>query len=182
MSNGIHDPKKQVYGMEKPSTRILSEEELAWMEGRSVPKPMKRAKEEITLEDNDIVMPDETGGYIPVQPKQKVIYTPEKKDDNTIVVNNANKKVEVRFETSAPKPDGSSKPVVFSVTVNNAAVDITEDGISILMKNDLEIKPPTLIPMTIIMDSGIQYSVVYAGGKHRLGNFTNISFARIGDE
>lgn len=165
-----HDPKKQVFNMQKPKSKELSEEELAWLNGETL--PANEEKKPIATNVNPEVLQD-------IKYVSPTVRTEQVRDENTIVINNANKKVEVRFETSAPKPDGSSKPVVFSVTVNNAAVDATDDGISILMRNDLEIKPPTLVPMTIIVNEKAKYSVVYAGGKHRLGNFTNISFAII---
>lgn len=174
-----HDPNKQRYGMEKPARRELSDTELAWLNGDIVYEP----DTDTNTSNNDIDAGTKTTFIASNSAGTKSVIsniditTAKLSNDNTIVIDNANRKVEVIFTGNS-----SNKQVTFSVTINNAAVDITDDGVSILMRNDLEIKPPTLVPMTIIVDNGTKYSVVYAGGKHRLGNFTNISFARIGDE
>lgn len=179
--------EKQKYGMEKASPRMLTPEELSFIEGRTAPKPIARDDEEVTLDEGDKVTPMPGGGFEQYRAEQPQTFNmqqvPVLQDvqysDNTIVIDDADKQVELRFETSVPRPDGTSKSVVFSVSIGNSSIDISEDGISILTRSDIDIKPPTLVPLTIIVDSGKQYDVVYAGGKHRFGKFTNISFARI---
>lgn len=182
-----HDPKKQVIGMQNPMAKTYSKEELDWLEGKTVETDSNNSDgtDVLTKITNEVQSAPANTDDMPrslaispvvTQPAVQVVSQPAAQD-NTVVINDANKKVEIILNSTI-----NNKNVSFGVTVNNAAVDVTEDGISILMRNDLEIKPPTLVPMTIIVSERVKYSVVYAGGKHRLGNFTNISFARIGDE
>lgn len=180
--------EKQKYGMEKASPRTLTEEELLFINNKVPKKPIERAEEEVTLTDADKVQPVPGGGFEPFKQPEPVVQTPAfvaapaapvKQPDNTIVINDANKHVELIFETSVPRPDGTPKKVVFSVSIGNSSVDITDDSISILIRSDVDIKPPTLVPMTIIVDNGEHHEVIYAGGKHKFGKFTNISFVKL---
>lgn len=186
-----HDPKKQVIGMQNPMAKTYSKEELDWLEGKTVETDSDNSDETdvLTKITNEVQSSPANTDDMPrslaispvvTQPAVQVVSQPVAQD-NTIVINDANKKVEVRFETQIPKGD-SMKTITFSVAVNNVSVDATEDGVSIFMKNDITIKPPTLIPLTLIVNDSIKYDVIYTGGRHRLNNFINMVFVRISDE
>lgn len=180
-----HDPKKQVYGMERVKSRTLSDEELAFMKG--VELPSKKKSDDTPVETDaasPVVMPvAETRPQVkPIQEDITFSDRPSPISDDTIVITDATNTVEIVFEISQPDKDGKAqKPIAFSVTIKNSSIDISEDGISILIRGDIDVRPPTLVPLYIIVNDREKFNVMYTGGKHRFGKFTNISFAKLDD-
>lgn len=162
---------------------MLTKEELAFVTGRKVDEISdeemadREQQAKTKAEEKPVKVrpePVSTGSYY--QPELSVAQKPTQAD-NIIEIKNQNIKVSIIYTHDVTKNDGSTKQVTFSVTINAYSVETSSDGISMLIEGNIDIKPPTLIPMIIEVNSE-KYNVVYAGAKHTLGKFINISFVR----
>lgn len=85
---------------------------------------------------------------------------------NTVTIENNN----IPFEIAYPHDTK-----LMSVGLRAMSVDISEDSVSILMQDNVQIKLPKLVPLHLTVN-GAPYSVCWAGGSHKFGKFKHISF------
>lgn len=183
------------FQISKGNVRQLSEEEKAFIEGRDTqPKSVlvgstpAEAASGITR-----MIPDGKGGFRPVTspvpdvevesdvappvavavnetaaPVQQPIQKP---GEGIIRIKDAKKRVDLICKGKFGDSDG-----IFSVGMSAVSVDVAPDeGISVLVRADVDVCPPTLCNMLLRID-GVEYRVLYAGGKHRLGGYINMPF------
>ena len=86
--------------------------------------------------------------------------------DNTVTIENKN----IRFEVAYPYDTK-----LMSVGLKAMSVDISEDSVSILMQDTVQLKLPKLTPLHLAVE-GAPYKVCWAGGSHNFGKFKHISF------
>lgn len=183
------------FQISKGNVRQLSEEEKAFIEGRDTqPKSVlvgstpAEAASGITR-----MIPDGKGGFRPVTspvPDVEVesdvappvavavnettapIQQPVQKPGEGIIrIKDAKKRVDLICKGKFGDSDG-----IFSVGMSAVSVDVAPDeGISVLVRADVDVCPPTLCNMLLRID-GVEYRVLYAGGKHRLGGYINMPF------
>lgn len=96
-----------------------------------------------------------------VSPKSSI-----EESDNTVTIENKN----IPFEVAYPHDTK-----LMSVGLKAMSVDISDDSVSILMKDTVQLKLPKLVPLHLTVD-GISYKVCWAGGSHNFGKFKHISF------
>lgn len=177
------------------SMRVLSDEEKAFIAGTTpAKKPKARQGTPIPAADpSESLVPDGQGGFkkavepqpaaddgqppLPV-PARIVPDTSDK--EGVIRINDEKRKVTItcKGKFMLCGADDYGKASEFSVCVEAASVDVSENGVSLLIRGDAVINPPTMVMMTITVD-GVQHNVTYTGGRHRLGNYVNMPFARI---
>jgi hypothetical protein len=86
--------------------------------------------------------------------------------ENTVTIENKN----IQFEVAYPYDSR-----LMSVGMKAMSVDISEDSVSILMQDTVQLKLPKLTPLHLVVD-GAPYKVCWAGGSHNFGKFKHISF------
>lgn len=193
------------FQISKGNVRQLSEEEKAFIDGRDTQSksilvgstPAEAAAGIMRM------VPDGKGGFRPVtapapdveieaadtQPERNDTYTaphaqPEqiayqtyrainRQDEGVIRIKDAKKRVDLVCAGKFGDRDG-----VFSVGMSAVSVDITPEGVSVLVRAEVDVYPPTLCNMLLRVD-GAEYQVLYAGGKHRLGGYINMPFVRV---
>lgn len=100
----------------------------------------------------------------PIQHIEEVRSSPA--DENTVTIENKN----IRFEVAYPHDTK-----LMSVGLKAMSVDISEDSVSILMQDTIQLKLPKLTPLHLTVE-GAPYKVCWAGGSHNFGKFKHISF------
>lgn len=118
------------------------------------------------------------GEYVePKRPKKIIEHTPgvisdntiSQEDDceeNTVTIENKN----INFEVSYPYDTK-----LMAVGLKAMSIDTSEDSVSILMRDTVQLKLPKLVPLHLTVD-GQPYKVCWAGGSHNFGKFKHISF------
>lgn len=118
------------------------------------------------------------GEYVePKRPKKIIENTPgvisdntiSQEDDceeNTVTIENKN----INFEVSYPYDTK-----LMAVGLKAMSIDTSEDSVSILMRDTVQLKLPKLVPLHLTVD-GQPYKVCWAGGSHNFGKFKHISF------
>lgn len=118
------------------------------------------------------------GEYVePQQPKKIIENTPsivssntisqtESCAENTVTIENKN----INFEVAYPYDTR-----LMSVGLKAMSIDTSEDSVSILMKDTVQLKLPKLVPLHLTVE-GRPYKVCWAGGSHNFGKFKHISF------
>lgn len=86
--------------------------------------------------------------------------------ENTVTIENKN----IHFEVAYPHDTK-----LMSVGLKAMSVDISEDSVSILMQDTIQLKLPKLTPLHLTVE-GTPYKVCWAGGSHNFGQFKHISF------
>lgn len=86
--------------------------------------------------------------------------------ENTVTIENKN----IHFEVAYPHDTK-----LMSVGLKAMSVDISEDSVSILMQDTIQLKLPKLTPLHLTVE-GAPYKVCWAGGSHNFGKFKHISF------
>lgn len=86
--------------------------------------------------------------------------------DNVVTIEDDN----VPFEIAYP-----FETKVMAIGMNAVSVDVSEDSVSILIRNDVHIKLPKLEPLRLTVREH-PYKVCWAGGTHTFGKFKHISF------
>lgn len=86
--------------------------------------------------------------------------------DNTVTIENKN----IPFEVAYPHDTK-----LMAIGLNAMSVDISDDSVSILMRDTVQIKLPKLVPLHLTVN-GQPYNVCWAGGSHNFGKFKHISF------
>jgi hypothetical protein len=99
-------------------------------------------------------------------PPPQVIYTAAPQSENTVTIENKN----ISFEIAYPHDTK-----LMSVGLKAMSVDISEDSVSILMQDTVQLKLPKLVPLHLTVN-GCPYNVCWAGGSHNFGKFKHISF------
>ena len=89
--------------------------------------------------------------------------------ENTVTIENKN----IMFEIAYPY---DTKLMV--VGMRAMSVDVSEDSVSILMRDTVKLKLPKLEPLHLAVE-GKPYKVCWAGGSHSFGKFKHISFVVI---
>ena len=89
--------------------------------------------------------------------------------ENTVTIENKN----IMFEIAYPY---DTKLMV--VGMRAMSVDVSEDSVSILMRDTVKLKLPKLEPLHLSV-AGKPYKVCWAGGSHSFGKFKHISFVVI---
>ena len=87
-------------------------------------------------------------------------------DENTVTIENKN----IHFEVAYPHDSR-----LMAVGLRAMSVDISEDSVSILMQDTVQLKLPKLTPLHLTVE-GAPYKVCWAGGSHNFGKFKHISF------
>ena len=100
----------------------------------------------------------------PVQHFEEVCSSPA--GENTVTIENKN----IHFEVAYPHDTK-----LMSVGMKAMSVDISEDSVSILMQDTIQLKLPKLTPLHLAVE-GAPYKVCWAGGSHNFGKFKHISF------
>lgn len=100
----------------------------------------------------------------PVQYFEEV--SPSHAGENTVTIENKN----IHFEVAYPHDTK-----LMSVGMKAMSVDISEDSVSILMQDTIQLKLPKLTPLHLTVE-GAPYKVCWAGGSHNFGKFKHISF------
>lgn len=100
----------------------------------------------------------------PVQHFEEVCPSPA--SENTVTIENKN----IHFEVAYPHDTK-----LMSVGLRAMSVDISEDSVSILMQDTIQLKLPKLTPLHLTVE-GAPYKVCWAGGSHNFGKFKHISF------
>jgi hypothetical protein len=100
----------------------------------------------------------------PVQHFEEVC--PSTASENTVTIENKN----IHFEVAYPHDTK-----LMSVGLRAMSVDISEDSVSILMQDTIQLKLPKLTPLHLTVE-GAPYKVCWAGGSHNFGKFKHISF------
>lgn len=155
---------------------------------RSMVKPVKRdmSEEEKTFlyGDVDTQEPEPTSTVKPFYdaPTQEIsisqvflepVETPE---GEVIIIKDQKKRVRIKYSHTTPE----GKTIVFSVGIPAASVEVQQDGVSILISKDIEIRPPALIPCTLEVGNENhpirEYQVIFAGATHTIGKYINIPF------
>ena len=183
------------FQISKGNVRQLSEEEKAFIEGRDTqPKSVLVGSTPAEVASGIMRMvPDGKGGFRPVTspvpdvevesdvappvavaandtaaPVQQPVQKP---GEGIIRIKDAKKRVDLICKGKFGDSDG-----IFSVGMSAVSVDVAPDeGISVLVRADVDVCPPTLCNMLLRID-GVEYRVLYAGGKHRLGGYINMPF------
>lgn len=187
--------------------RVITPEEEAFMSGKTIAKPREKARRVGTTSDDpsDRLVPDGKGGFRkiedtpagvpPVQAEPVVADTPvaataapvpakveEPKSDDVIRINDEHRKVTIKckgkFIPCGLGTEEYSTKAEFSVCVEAASVDISDEGVSLLIRKEIVLNPPTLVAMTLEIGD-TSFNVTYAGGKHRLGSYVNMPFTRL---
>lgn len=104
--------------------------------------------------------------FTPRNEVREVIRYVEKADDNTVTISNDN----IAFEVAYPYDTK-----LMSVGLKAMSVDVSEDSVSILVEDVVQIKLPKLEPLYLSVE-GKAYKVCWAGGSHKFGRFRHISF------
>lgn len=159
------------------SSRKLTPEEEAFLNG-----------DKITIEDKsylvtapDGVTPNDVAYDSSVDTlnvyMQNITNIPVHNGEATIQIPNQRRPVIIACDVTAP----NGRVVKFSVEIRANIVERNEDGISVVMTRDVDICPPSLVPLTL-RTGGHTFQVIYAGGKCKLNDrFVNISFVIIED-
>lgn len=183
------------FQISKGNVRQLSDEEKAFIEGRDTqPKSVLVGSTPAEAASGIMRMvPDGKGGFRPVTsptpdvevesdvappvvvaanetaaPVQQPVQKP---GEGIIRIKDAKKRVDLICKGKFGDSDG-----IFSVGMSAVSVDVAPDeGISVLVRADVDVCPPTLCNMLLRID-GVEYRVLYAGGKHRLGGYINMPF------
>lgn len=184
------------FQISKGNVRQLSEEEKAFIEGRDAQSKSILVGSTPAESASGIMrmVPDGKGGFRPVtapapdveiedagaQPPVAVavnetsspVQQPVQKPGEGIIrIKDAKKRVDLICKGKFGDSDG-----IFSVGMSAVSVDVVPDeGISVLVRADVDVCPPTLCNMLLRID-GVEYRVLYAGGKHRLGGYINMPF------
>lgn len=190
------------FQISKGNVRQLSEEEKAFIEGRDAQSKSILVGSTPAEAASGIMrmVPDGKGGFRPVtapapdveieaagtqperndtdtashaQPEQVAYRTVNLQDEGVIRIKDAKKRVDLVCAGKFGDRDG-----VFSVGMSAVSVDITPEGVSVLVRAEVDVYPPTLCNMLLRVD-GAEYQVLYAGGKHRLGGYINMPFVRV---
>lgn len=66
----------------------------------------------------------------------------------------------------------------FSIRLNAISVDVSDNGISLMLNDTVTVEPPITEQMKLTY-KGKPYGVVFTGGIHRFGPFVNMYFTRI---
>lgn len=66
----------------------------------------------------------------------------------------------------------------FSIRLNAISVDVSDNGISLMLNDSVTVEPPITEQMKLTY-KGKPYGVVFTGGIHRFGPFVNMYFTRI---
>lgn len=123
---------------------------------------MKRASGEVV---EPLPKPTTTREAIPatpvVQPSADVQCS-----DNVVTIENNN----IHFEVAYPHDTK-----LMAVGLKAMSIDISEDSVSILMQDTVQLKLPKLVPLHLTVE-GRPYNVCWAGGTHNFGKFKHISF------
>lgn len=177
------------FEMTKGTLRKMSPEEEAFINGTA---PVATASNITDSSASELeagarrVVPDGHGGFKPVaslhtEPAEVRVPAVERAvapadDGSTIIrIPKASRRVTIKC-TGVFGDEGRAG--AFTVGIDALSVDVEDDGVSILMRSDIDVRPPTLVTMVIDLE-GVSYNVIYTGGKHRLGNCINMSFARV---
>lgn len=123
---------------------------------------MKRASGEVVEPLPKPTTVQESRTVVPVvQPSEDVQHS-----DNIVTIENKN----IHFEVAYPY---ESK--LMSIGLKAMSIDISEDSVSILMQDTIQLKLPKLTPLHLAVE-GAPYKVCWAGGSHNFGKFKHISF------
>lgn len=87
-------------------------------------------------------------------------------DDNTVTIENKNIPFEIAYPFDNP---------LMSVGFTAMSVDVSDDSVSILMKDIVQLKLPKLVPLRLTVNHA-PYKACWAGGSHNFGKFKHISF------
>lgn len=109
----------------------------------------------------------------PVEPKQ----VQQSSGDSIIRIKDM--KAPVALTCSFTGKQGRQKK--FSVKFNAVSVDVSDEGISLMLNDTVTIEPPMTERMELKY-KGKPYRVVFAGGMHRFGPFVNMFFTRVLEE
>lgn len=153
--------------MVKAVKREMSEEEKTFLYGETEPQ-----KEDNTPSVKPFY--DE-----PIQEIRIPQLSPERiktLDGEVIIIKDQKKRVRIKYSHSTPE----GKVIAFSVGIPAASVEVQQDGVSILISKDIEIRPPALIPCTLEVGNENhpikEYQVIFAGATHTIGKYINIPF------
>lgn len=133
----------------------MSERMMKRAAGVSVDIPAEESSEELAATQS---LP---GSTRTVSPKSSV-----EESDNTVTIENKN----IPFEVSYPHDTK-----LMAVGLKAMSIDISDDSVSILMKDTVQLKLPKLVPLHLTVN-GQPYKVCWAGGSHNFGKFKHISF------
>lgn len=171
------------FEISKGKLRQLSPEEEAYINGTAAPAAKQQVQDSSSEElaaGARRVVPDGAGGFKPVSaittaaPVLKEV--PAEPDTATVIrIPKASKRVTIKC---AGAFGDEGRTGMFTVGIDALSVEVEDDGVSILMRSDIDVRPPSLATMTVEVE-GVGYSVIYAGGKHRLGNYISMSFTRV---
>jgi len=125
---------------------------------------MRRAAGEVVEELPKKQTHDSRVASTPVQYVEEVCSSHT--DENTVTIENKN----IHFEVAYPHDTK-----LMSVGLKAMSVDISEDSVSILMQDTIQLKLPKLTPLHLTVE-GAPYKVCWAGGSHNFGKFKHISF------
>jgi hypothetical protein len=166
----------------------ISEEELA---NARVARPMVKAKKRpmseeerkfLFNENTEPIKEERTVSLAFTEPVTEEVQVQEKpvpkykEDGEVIVIKDQKKRVRIKYSHTTPE----GKTIAFSVGIPAASVEVQQDGVSILISKDIEIRPPALIPCTLEVGNENhpikEYQVIFAGATHTIGKYINIPF------
>lgn len=125
------------------------------------PEPKKKLSKSNALAALGVVPAEDISSARPTRPQQK-----NEDSSNIVEINNDN----IPFDISYPEDTK-----LMSVGMNAMSVDISDDSVSILIKDEIRMKLPKLVPLHLVIDEH-PYKVCWAGGIHKFGKFKHISF------
>lgn len=156
--------------MVKAAKRPMSDEERKFLfnESSEEPAPIKEEEHSVNLAFNIV---DANTITTPKKPVNKY-----NEDGEVIVIKDQKKRVRIKYSHTTPE----DKTITFSVGIPAASVEVQQDGVSILISKDIEIRPPALIPCTLEIGNENhpikEYQVIFAGATHTIGKYINIPF------
>lgn len=174
--------------------RVITPDEEAYMSGKTIDVQESQANRVGTKagDPSERLVPDGKGGFVKmeeaacikpaevrVEPVQAARHKAASGEEGIIRINDEHRKVVIECKGKFPMCGSGEygKETLFSVTVEAVSIDVSDDGVSLLIHGDISIDPPTLTDMTIKIGKTL-FDVTYTGGKHRLGSYVNMSFAR----
>lgn len=133
--------------------------------GALTERMMRRANGEVVESPSKVAAVREPVPVIEVR-RQPIVREVVRDTSNTVTIENNN----IPFEIAYPHDTK-----LMSIGLTAMSVDISEDSVSILMQDTVQIKLPKLVPLHLKVE-GKPYSVCWAGGSHKFGKFKHISF------
>lgn len=130
-------------------------------------------------EDEQDTVEEEPVATVRTKPVSSTRREPVAPEPGASYIKITDKKVPVVMSCKFTGQSGRQKS--FSIKLHAVSVDVSENGVSMMLANTFSIEPPVTEPMTITC-GGTTYNVVYTGGVLKFDQFVNMYFTRVSTE